>query len=77
MAVILFFSWAPVAMTVLVELKAFAESIAMNSEFGGGFGEVMLASVDDAENKIFFEFLDGFFKEDPARDHLINNGFEF
>lgn len=77
MAVLSGVTVAPIVTAVFVLLETLAEGVAMDAEFGGGFREVILASVDDAENKSLLEFLDGLFKEDPTDDHLVNESFEF
>lgn len=57
--------------------EAFAEGVAMDAEFAGSPGEVVIIAIDDGGDELLFEFLDSFVKEYPVVDHLLDEGFEF
>jgi hypothetical protein len=59
-----------------VAREALTEGIAMDTEFGGGPGEILVMTGEDLKNKLLFELVDRLFKEDPLGNHLMNEAFK-
>jgi hypothetical protein len=59
---------------VLIDLAA--ERIAVNAKNSRGAGLVAVGAVQNALDETLFEFANGFVKQDPALDHLIDEPFQ-
>jgi hypothetical protein len=58
-------------------LQAFRQGVAVDAEFLGSFGKIVAMAANDSQDEVFLKFFNGFFKQDPASDHLFYESFEF
>jgi hypothetical protein len=63
--------------TVFIFADSLAQRVAVNAQFIGRFGQVVMMAVDNFQNKFLFEFFNGFIKENAASNHLFIQGFQF
>lgn len=66
----------PGSRTLFILVKPFAESVSVNAEGNRRFGEVMVVTLDNIQDKSFLEFTDCFFIKNPLADHLVNEAFK-
>ena len=61
---------------LLVSGDAFGERVAMDTEDGGGVGDVLLVPRQGFLDVELFEFAQGFIQKDVALEHFVDQAFE-
>ena len=60
----------------LVFIDLAAKRVPVNAKNSGGARLVAAGAVQDALDETFFEFANGFVKQNPALDHLVDEPFQ-